>query len=1068
MANIYGKTRQEKIDYQKIADLKIEEYGTKLDNYIGIIINQYKDRTHFIFELLQNAEDAYASKVDLHLYRDRFEIIHNGILFQKSDVVAITEIADSSKKDGSIGRFGIGFKSVYAYTQSPRIYSGIYSFAINKFVHPVEIKSDKSLDKNLTKIVIPFVHEQITASQAYAEISRALKNQIGSDTILFLKSIQHVHIEVEGDSGSIDIIKKSKDLHGSALFSAETVTLDYKGNLAGVREKGKTVKQYLMFGDMKNNEVNLAYVVDGKNLVKIKETNIYTFFPTDKESHQSFYIHAPFATTPARDNIIEDNPVNADLVDNICHLLRHSIMWLRDNGYFTIEGMNAVYPVYEYSEDTIFRSIYDTAVGLIAAGQSIIPTEDFGRYEKISNICFPEAGIITEVFTNDDIHSLIGPTKCWIAKEIVLDNYTQLRAFLRNNFKNVIRTLSWKSLTEKLDGRFLERKKIDWYTRLFKNIRNISVITRTEGSHQINVSPIPFIRLSNGKNITAFSDGLPNVYSNNPDHCKNKIHEDFLNNEIVRNYYVYILRVPEYDLARIISDEILPKYDSKDIRFATKNHFKENCDDLKQLKKAINIRRDINFYHLIKDKYIVTDGEKWFKPGELHIPEEYMQNGIATGYDLVSGLMELDYLDTRYLGDPNLDLDFFCEIGCSKGLRKIQIDNHNYLELLGRLIGSQEEKKFRETILQKKYREGFNYSQTYEGFPELLQVKEFDIAKSCKVAAFLNRRANEIDIEGRVRASNSKRMDGNSTGFMDVPSALGIVIHYVPWIYDKSGNKCTVKSICKSDADPLYEKKYPKLFKILEFKEEDKDLEAFLSRFQPEEQKALKVLMSNPDFLKKTVKMIERQSKPRRGTQSLNEAFNELEGNTMPGSLPGELPEVNSIKNLKRREEKLEEEFKKTLDYQTTMKGTRIYYTCRNRVSKEEKQFLESEYHGVCQICQTAIMRYDGMPYFEAINMLNTKNLEDAVKSNIENGWNSLCLCPNCAAKYRFGRKDLSEFRDKIMTSVIEEGNDEYIKIDIGLQDRRENIRYSPRHMLSLKKAIDFYNRSRNNEDDDD
>ena len=1068
MANIFGNIKQEKIDYQKIADLKIEEYGTKLDNYIGIIINQYKDRTHFIFELLQNAEDACASEVDLHLFRDRFEIVHNGILFEKRDVVAITEIADSSKKDGSIGRFGIGFKSVYAYTQRPRIYSGIYSFAIEKFVHPVEIRKDHSLDKDLTKIVIPFEHDRVSPDQAYAEICRALKNQITSDTILFLKSIQHVHIEIEGDAGSIDIKKEIRDLKGSGSFSVEAVTLCYSGNMSGVREKGRKDRDFLLFGDMETNEVNLAYVVEGNNLKKIRETRIFTFFPTDKESHQSFYIHAPFATTPARDNIIEDNPVNEELVDHLCGLFESSVIWLRDHGYFTIEGMNAVYPVYKYPEDTIFRQIYDTAIDLIASNQSIIPTEEYGRHEKIVNICFPDAAVITDVFDNEDIHSLIGPTKCWIAREIVQESYTPLRSFLKSCFKSSIRTLTWKSLTEKLDCRFLERKKVEWYEKLFKNIRSISTVSQTEGSRLVDVSKIPFIRLTNGRNITAFSNGIPNAYSNNPEHCANKIDKDFLNNEIISDYYIRILKVPEYNLIRIISDEILPKYASSKVLFQTKDSFKENCRDLVQIKKAMTSRKDVNFYHLLRDKYIVTDGQNWFRPDDLHIPEKYVPLGQPTGYDLVSDFMELKFLDKRYGENGNLDADFFCDIGCAKGLKQITVSISEYLALRGRLIGIEEEKQFRERICQKKNIDGFQFLQTYEGFPEILNSRNFDRKKSYQVAAFLNRHVNEIDLEGRVRASNTKRMDGSSADSMEVYSALGTALHYIPWIYNKEGAKCKVKDICKSEIDPIYEKRYAKLLKILDFREEDKALEEVLERFDPEQQKAIKQILTDKDLLKKAVKMVDRQNTPRRGKQSITEAFDDLEGNTESGSLSGELPDVNSIKNLEKREQKLEKEFKESMDHQTTMKDTRIFYTYRTRISKEEKQFLESEYDGVCQICQTAIMRYDGRPYFEAINMLNTKKLDDDVKSNIDNGWNSLCLCPNCAAKYRFGRKNMSGFRERIDSAVVEAGSEEYIEIEIGLQDKRENIHYSPKHMLSLKKAVQFYKRDRSNEDDDD
>lgn len=46
------------LDYTKIRKDKEQEYGTKVGNYGRLLANLYSNRAHFIFELLQNAEDA--------------------------------------------------------------------------------------------------------------------------------------------------------------------------------------------------------------------------------------------------------------------------------------------------------------------------------------------------------------------------------------------------------------------------------------------------------------------------------------------------------------------------------------------------------------------------------------------------------------------------------------------------------------------------------------------------------------------------------------------------------------------------------------------------------------------------------------------------------------------------------------------------------------------------------------------------------------------------------------------------------------------------------------------------
>src|ERR1700759_3715707 len=122
-------------DYGAIRAENIARYGwdTAVLDLLG---HQYSDRTHFIFELIQNAEDAGATELSFTLFADRLEVRHDGRPFTEADVRGVCGIAQSSKSGDltQIGRFGIGFKSVYAYTRHPRVYSGPQRFRIESFV----------------------------------------------------------------------------------------------------------------------------------------------------------------------------------------------------------------------------------------------------------------------------------------------------------------------------------------------------------------------------------------------------------------------------------------------------------------------------------------------------------------------------------------------------------------------------------------------------------------------------------------------------------------------------------------------------------------------------------------------------------------------------------------------------------------------------------------------------------------------------------------------------------------------------------------------------------------------
>ena len=117
-------------NYKEIAAENIKKYGTDIGKYGPVLLTGlYSDRTHFIYEIIQNAEDAGARigknvQITFNLFKDRLEVRHNGKLFDEADVRGICGLVEGTKKDNltQIGKFGIGFKSVYAYTNSPKIY----------------------------------------------------------------------------------------------------------------------------------------------------------------------------------------------------------------------------------------------------------------------------------------------------------------------------------------------------------------------------------------------------------------------------------------------------------------------------------------------------------------------------------------------------------------------------------------------------------------------------------------------------------------------------------------------------------------------------------------------------------------------------------------------------------------------------------------------------------------------------------------------------------------------------------------------------------------------------------
>ena len=63
-----------------IADkvLQSQDKDGMLRRALERIIQLYTDKSHFVYELLQNAEDAGASKIKFEQYADRLVVVHDG------------------------------------------------------------------------------------------------------------------------------------------------------------------------------------------------------------------------------------------------------------------------------------------------------------------------------------------------------------------------------------------------------------------------------------------------------------------------------------------------------------------------------------------------------------------------------------------------------------------------------------------------------------------------------------------------------------------------------------------------------------------------------------------------------------------------------------------------------------------------------------------------------------------------------------------------------------------------------------------------------------------------------
>lgn len=184
---------------------------------LDIFEDFYPDRAHFVYELLQNAEDAGATEVAFTLMPDRLVCEHNGRPFTLEDVKSITGLHDSTKINAQdkIGKFGVGFKSVFVYSQAPSIRSGDFAFRIIQLILPEQIADDTSIGSR-TRFEFPFDNPKKPPKEASSEIAAGLK-ELDEKTLLFLSNLQSLTWRIGTEITGKVLRRKHSEFHFEVL-----------------------------------------------------------------------------------------------------------------------------------------------------------------------------------------------------------------------------------------------------------------------------------------------------------------------------------------------------------------------------------------------------------------------------------------------------------------------------------------------------------------------------------------------------------------------------------------------------------------------------------------------------------------------------------------------------------------------------------------------------------------------------------------------------------------------------------------------------------------------------------
>jgi hypothetical protein len=681
-------------DYAQIREENIRRYGTETA-HLALLGDLYSDRTHFIFELLQNAEDARATLVRFRLCASGLELSHDGRLFTCDDVRGISSVCQSTSRGEPerIGRFGIGFKSVYAYTRRPEIHSGDEHFCIEHYVRPQLAEIREPGAGLTTLIVLPFDESTVHPAVAKREITQAFQ-LLDPLTLLFLRHVKHIELNADGilllsferrQTSYISPWVRFVELGCSENVDAEQKWLIFERPVKLSDPTGRDVltRVELAF------ELTPASSKDAFQIVPREFAALAVFFPTEWKTETGFIIQGPYVPTPARDNIRKNHPTNRLLVEETSKLLADGLRWLRDRRALTVGMLNTL-PIKrtEFPEGTLLRPLFEHVLETIKA-QTLLPayTQESRPqvYVEGCRAVAPSSATLRELLGDELLAELTGDQSCkWLADGMTVKGSSDLSKYLREDVG--VREISARDFVNWLctkDGAWWKKLDVAWLVKCYRYLhtqtaehpalKKLPIVRLESGEHIVPTDAPVFFPADNAlekEELAPFLKQLPIVSQSLLNNNKDNTVEPFLRqmgvaplvaSQFIQKYLVLLYSKPK---------EITRAENRSHLRFLKRTLSRMSPEDLKT---AISELQQIRV--LISNRIDDRDTKYWAIPTEAYIPATYTNDGNLEVF-LQSTPTAL-VIDNGYISegeDPNDWKQFFIQLGAAALPRVIEAE----------------------------------------------------------------------------------------------------------------------------------------------------------------------------------------------------------------------------------------------------------------------------------------------------------------------------------------------------------------------------------------------------------
>eukprot|EP00906_Rhabdomonas_costata_P015103 RCo021685 len=561
----------------------LQKYRASLSESLRLLSEElYSTSTHFLLELLQNADDnSYEAEVTptfelrLDLQAPLLQVVNNEVGFSEANVYAICDSGQSTKakKVGFIGEKGIGFKSVFAVSSTPMIVSNEYRFQFRLtsedpmgYVVPHWVEEvPVYVQPHTTNIILPL------KSKVLPLVKQTLQS-IEHPILLFLKNIRILKVSFvqgfsilmtrkDGEEGLVEIIREVRNERATPASPSTTEPPAPGTAVSLTSQQYKKVEKELPLTPAMQKErgsssvlthtrVTLAFPVGA-----VRPQLVFAFLPV-REYGFKFVIQADFKLSTTRTDI-PCTDWNLWLRDAIPDVFEIALK----NHFTTSPQFRTTFyelvPLLEEVPDPFFHPVVQRIQAKLCASPCVLTQS--GQWLLPAKVFFAAPPELTTLVPNEDLLQAFGME--FLSPEIDLTSRTTigvLRAlgvqrFAALNMVEILEHPNYQAL--------LRAKPVEWHCELYGCLSHY--ISRRE-LQVPRLQNISFLLLQTGKLASPASRPLYLTDPDNSEHASGIdeelpiLHRSFCGNPAAQLFF-RLLGIAAAHPQTIILQHILPR-----------------------------------------------------------------------------------------------------------------------------------------------------------------------------------------------------------------------------------------------------------------------------------------------------------------------------------------------------------------------------------------------------------------------------------------------------------------------------------------------------------------------------